>query len=178
MVAVDYKVPLPASPPPSPPRGMPSANEAGAGGITTAVPSTSSKGAVAAVAAAHAAKSIGGPTPIPSPDVSHDDLQADGSSRADAVDADAAAAGGAVRSQLPRLTDFELIRVLGKGCAGRVRLQNLKPSRAGREGGGRREKGVRTDPCVTGVTRQAHSIGSRARDESHLKACRARQRRA
>jgi serine/threonine protein kinase len=56
--------------------------------------------------------------PIPSPDVSHDDIE---------LTREVSRASG--RKVAPqRLSDFELIRVLGKGCAGRVLLVKHAPT--------------------------------------------------
>lgn len=117
MVSVPYKIPLPASPPPTPPRDDLATVTASENGRTEeATPSAASKTMSSSTSslsqpAAHSGKaskhlSMVRSAGIPSPDVSRDSH--DESYRSDHI------------RKLPKLNDFELIRVLGKGCAGRV----------------------------------------------------------
>ncbi|BEI88365.1 uncharacterized protein CcaverHIS019_0110830 [Cutaneotrichosporon cavernicola] len=110
MVSVPYRIPLPASPPPSPPRCM---GQMAAGTTSDAFSSSPSSSIAAAVALKNA---IAGPSRAPNTDGADG---ADGADTKSNSDSSSALAGTA---SMPKLNDFQLIRVLGKGCAGRVLL--------------------------------------------------------
>ncbi|CAK9784900.1 kinase-like protein [Cutaneotrichosporon oleaginosum] len=113
MVSVPYRISLPSSPPPSPPR----CSAQMAVGTTNTSGSSPAGNSAAAVALKNA---IAGSTNVPNPDT------------ADAAEGNGNEASStqpvASTTAMPKLSDFQLIRVLGKGCAGRVLLVKHTPS--------------------------------------------------